>query len=289
MAQYAEVQGARGTPLLVDLVDVDSDKWRQYSANSSFPYSWLYKREANQLRSYERTLCERAEAVAVTTEREAQLVRKLCPNAHVHVIPNGVDQDYFKRSAAAYHGGVPTVCFVGDMSYFPNEQAVIFFSEMVLPLIRKTIPEIRFLIVGRQPGAKVERLKTMTGITVTGFVPDVRPFLAQSQVSVAPFMIASGIQNKILEAMSYGLPVVATSRIAQSLTASVAEMIEFADAPEELAAKIVGLLRDPERRERIGSEGRSRIAAEYSWTSSLDRLVGLVEDPAGSQAALLRD
>jgi len=279
MAQYVEVPEARQIPVVVDLVDVDSDKWRQYAAYVPFPYSSVYRREANSLREYERFVCERASSVAVTTEREARLVRAICPAALVHVIPNGVDRDYFNPGPAGNTGVVPTISFTGDMSYFPNEQAVVFFARQVLPLIRHSISEARFLIVGRKPTPNVQRLQAIGGVKVTGFVPDVRPYLAQSQVSVAPFAIAAGIQNKILEAMAYGVPVVATSRIAQSLPASVAEMIEFGDTPQELASKVVGLLRNPERRRHLGWEGRKRVAAEYDWGNSLDRLLALLENP----------
>jgi polysaccharide biosynthesis protein PslH len=280
MAQYAEIPEARGIPVVVDLVDVDSDKWRQYASYASFPYSSVYRREAAKLREYERTVCQRASAVVVTTEREAQLVREICPAAAVHVIPNGVDQEYFKQGMAGEAGA--TISFTGDMGYFPNEQAAVFFARQVLPLIRNVIPEARFLIVGRQPTRNVRRLQTIEGVEVTGFVPDVRPYLARSQVSVAPFCIAAGIQNKVLEAMASCLPVVATSRIAQSLRAKVAEMIEFGDTPEELAAKVVQLLRDPERRRRVGWEGRLRVGAEYNWAKSLDRLLALLENPERS-------
>lgn len=283
MAQYVDVPAAREIPMVVDLVDVDSDKWRQYAGYSSFPHSAIYRREAKCLENYERKVCERAAAVAVTTEREAGLVRKICPAARVHAIPNGVDCNYFKSHDLNPDGA--TISFTGDMSYFPNEQAVVFFAREVLPIIRETAPEARFLIVGRQPGKNVLSLQSIEGVEVTGFVPDVRVYLARSQVSVAPFAIAAGIQNKVLEAMAYGLPVVATSRIRQSLPPAVAEMIGFGDRPEELAAKIVQLLRDPERRRSVGIEGRKRVAAEYDWEKSLDLLLALIENPACSAVA----
>lgn len=289
MAQYVEIPEAQGIPMVVDLVDVDSDKWSQYGSYACFPYSSVYRREASQLRKYERTVCMRASAVAVTTEREAQLVGEICPAAHVQVIPNGVDQDYFNPAIPGEAGGRPTVIFTGDMSYFPNEQAVVFFAREVLPLIRPAIPEARFLIVGRQPTKNVINLQAIDGVEVTGYVPDVRPYLAQSHIAVAPFLIAAGIQNKVLEAMSFCLPVVATSRIARSLPSNVAEMIEFGDTPEVLSSKVVQLLRDPERRRRVGSESRKRVAMEFDWGNSLDRLLELLENPARSNPALIEE
>jgi len=280
MAQYVEIPEAKGIPVVVDLVDVDSDKWLQYASYAPFPYSAVYRREATRLREYERKICEQVSSVVVTTDREARLVREICPSADVQVIANGVDQDYFTPTFQSDSGASPTISFTGDMSYFPNEQAVVFFAREVLPLIREAIPEARFLIVGRQPTRNVLRLQTIAGVEVTGYVPDVRPYLAKSQVSVAPFCIAAGIQNKVLEAMSSCLPVVATSRIAQSLPASVAEMVEFGDTPQELASKVVQLLRDPECRQRVGAESRKRVGNEYNWRKSLDRLLALLENPA---------
>jgi glycosyltransferase involved in cell wall biosynthesis len=203
----------------------------------------------------------------------------------VQVIPNGVDQGFFNPGEARDSGSGSTISFTGDMSYFPNEQAVVFFAREVLPLIRRVVPQARFLIVGRQPTKSVLRLKALENVEVTGLVPDVRPYLAQSQVSVAPFLIAAGIQNKVLEAMSYCLPVVATSRIARSLPPNVAQVVEFGDTPQELASKVVQLLHDPERRRRAGSEGRRRVAAEYDWARSLDRLLVLIENPGCANPA----
>ena len=250
-----------------------------------FRLSAVYRREARCLREYERKICERSAAVVVTTEREAQLVRQISDTAPVRVIPNGVDTDYFNPSVRLAASARPTVTFTGDMSYFPNEDAVVFFARRVLPLIRKSVPEVRFLIVGRNPSRSVKRLLEIDGVEVTGFVPDVRPYLAQTHVAVAPFSIAAGIQNKILEAMAYCLPVVATSRTVRGLSAEVAEIVETGDSPEELAAKIVRFLRDPEFARERGMEGRRRVAAEYNWDRNLERLLQLIENPFGKSAS----
>jgi sugar transferase (PEP-CTERM/EpsH1 system associated) len=275
MAQYVETAGS--IPVVVDLVDVDSDKWTQYAAHTKFPFATVYRREGRTLQAYERKVCEGAACVLLSTEREAQLARRIAPQAHVQVLPNGVDTEYFqpaRESAVA-----PAVVFTGDMSYFPNEEAVVYFARQVLPLIRRDIAGVRFLIVGRNPGRKVQDLQKLGGIEVTGFVPDVRDWLSQAQVAVAPFTIAAGIQNKILEAMASGLPVVATSRAAQGLSPKVADMVDQGDTVEELAEKIVLLLRDPNLAHRRGLDGRTRVTEDYSWTYTLGRLLQIVENP----------
>jgi sugar transferase (PEP-CTERM/EpsH1 system associated) len=281
MAQYVEFAGQ--IPTMVDLVDVDSDKWTQYAEFARFPFSAVYRREGRCLREYEREVCVKASCVVVTTEREAMLTRQISPDTGVHVIPNGVDTDYFSPEAAPLQRTAPTVVFTGDMSYFPNQEAVEYFARKVLPLIRVSNPDVRFLIVGRNPSSAVLRLEGIGGVTVTGFVPDVRTYLAMSHVAVAPFTIAAGIQNKILEAMAYGLPVVATSRAAQGLSPSVADIVDTGDTAEEMASKIERLLRDCDLARCKGAEGRRQVAVEYRWDRSLNRLLQLLENPADTE------
>lgn len=277
MAQY--VEAVDGIPILVDLVDVDSDKWEQYARFSPFPFSAVYRREGRCLRRYERRVCESAASVIVSTHREAEVLRQVCPTASVHVIPNGVDTAYFQPPAVRPAAPAPAVIFTGDMSYFPNEEAVTFFATEVLPRIRESVPDARFLIVGRNPTAKVQKLENIGGVTVTGFVADVRDYLAQAQVAVAPLSIAAGIQNKILEAMAYGLPVVATKRATQGLSPGVAGVVETGETAGELAAKVAHLLLDSESVRRSGAEGRARVAEDYRWDAALDSLMELLEPP----------
>jgi glycosyltransferase involved in cell wall biosynthesis len=206
------------------------------------------------------------------------------------VIPNGVDSAYFSPAAAGPAASdpegaslgdspPPTMTFTGDMSYFPNEEAATFFAVKVLPLIQLAVPGARFLIVGRNPSRKVRKLQKIAGVEVTGWVPDVRPYLAQTRVSVAPFSIAAGIQNKILEAMACGLPVVGTPRAIQGLSNSVGRLVETGEGAAQLAEAAVRLLRDPELAMSRGMEGRRQVIADYSWRTALDSLLELVDHP----------
>jgi sugar transferase (PEP-CTERM/EpsH1 system associated) len=279
MAQY--VDGVDGIPIVTDLVDVDSDKWTQYAGFAPFPWSTVYRREGRCLREYERSVCARSWRVVVTTEREAALARQVTEHDRVHVIGNGVNTEYFAPADRWPDVAAPTVTFTGDMSYFPNETAVTFFAREVFPTVRQAVPTARFLIVGRKPGKNVKRLEELGGIEVTGFVPDMRAYLARTHVSVAPFSIAAGIQNKILESMAFGLPVVATSRTVRGLSREVAEIVDTADEPAAMAAAVVALLRDPDAARRKGLEGRARVAAVYDWDHWLGKLAELVESPVG--------
>ena len=285
MARY--VQSVDFIPMVMDLVDVDSDKWVQYADYVKFPFSAVYRREARTLQAYERAACEKASCVLVTTEREAQLARQVAPAARVEVLPNGVDTQYFAPNPEAAPPG-PSVIFTGDMSYFPNQEAVIFFARQVLPLVRLEVEDARFLIVGRNPGRKVRELQRIEGVEVTGFVPDVRTWLGKSRVAVAPFTIATGIQNKILEAMAYGLPVVATPRAAQGLSPRVADLVHKGNSAEELASKVIALVRDSGLARGVGLDGRRRVTEDHNWDSVGDRLLHFLEDPVAAEGAALK-
>jgi sugar transferase (PEP-CTERM/EpsH1 system associated) len=273
--------------VITDLVDVDSDKWTQYAAHTNFPFSVVYRREGRTLQEYERRVCEQSACVLVSTEREARLARQIAPIARVHVVSNGVDTEYFKPQGVPLEGP-PRVIFTGDMSYFPNEEAVVFFAKQVLPLIRDQIAGVGFLIVGRNPGRRVQELQTLEGVEITGFVPDIREWLGKAQVAVAPFTIAAGIQNKILEAMAYGLPVVATPRAAQGLSASVADLVSTGESAEGLASRVVVLLRDSHLAQLRGLDGRRKVTEDYSWDNALGRLLQLLEDPKSVGARALK-
>jgi len=283
MAQY--VEGTDGIPLVTDLVDVDSNKWTQYSAHARFPMASVYRREGRYLQEYERRVCEMSDAIVVTTHREAVLAQHICEAANVHVIANGVDTAYFKRSEERKRTATQSIVFTGDMSYFPNEHAVTYFATTVLPLIRSRVPASRFVIVGRSPSRTVRRLEKLGGVEVTGFVPDVRRYLSEATVAVAPFSIAAGIQNKILEAMSCGLPVVGTSRVTQGLSPKVAEMVRTADTNEAFASAVTWLLQNAEAAGETGAQGRLRVAADYDWGRSQHSLLQLLDTPAMKAAS----
>lgn len=271
-------------PIVMDMVDVDSNKWSQYAAATRFPFSAVFRKEGRDLRAYERNACEASACVLVATEREAQLARQIAPAARVHVVPIGVDTTYFAPDPTHPRTRPPSVIFTGDMSYFPNQKGVMFFAREVLPLIRRAVADVRFLIVGRNPNRAVGELRRIEGVEVTGYVPDVRPWFAQASVAVVPLHIAAGIQTKILEAMASGLPVVATPRAVQGLTKSIADVVETGETADQLAAKVIRLLKDPQLASRRGMGGRDRVAAAYGWEPALNRLLQLIEDPSDSHS-----
>ena len=271
MAQYAAALPA--LPMLVDFVDVDSAKWADYAPAHPWPMSWVYRREGRALLAFEQATAARARCSFFVTDNEAALFRKLSPalTAPVESLSNGVDADYFapepQRTSPFAAGEIPLV-FTGAMDYWPNADAVIWFAAEVLPLLRQEFPALRFHIVGRSPTAAVQGLQS-EHINVTGTVPDVRPYLQHAAAVVAPLRLARGIQNKILEAMAMGRPVIAAATCVQAITAEAGIDLLAASEAADYAAGLRRLLNSADDAARIGAAGRARVLADYSWSARL--------------------
>jgi sugar transferase (PEP-CTERM/EpsH1 system associated) len=278
MAQYVE----HGTtaPVVMDFVDVDSDKWIQYAQKTRPPLAWVYRAEGRLLRDYEAAVARMAGLCLLSTVKEEALLTSFAPWARTAVIPNGVDLTYFALNGHA--ASEPVVVFTGAMDYLPNIDAVQFFCTQILPKIQKDVSGARFFIVGLNPAPSVVRLGKLTGVVVTGAVPDVRPFYAQASVCVAPLRIARGVQNKVLQAMAMGLPVVATRQACEGIEAQPEQDLLVEDDPAAFAARIIELLKKPETRSALGRRARAFVEAHHSWDASLSRLDGLLHSVAAS-------
>src|SRR5262249_8930146 len=198
-AQY--VTHGRDPFRVLDFCDMDSTKWAEYSKWKTFPFSFGYGLESRKLRRYERKAAHDFQVCAVTTQREKEEFDRLGISKPCVVLQNGVDTDYFCRNENPA-ASAPIVVFVGRMNYFPNIDGIFYFVNNILPLVRDRIPDVQFRIIGSNPPRKVQDLGKTPGITVTGHVSDVRSYLIDAMVSVAPLRIARGTQNKILESMS---------------------------------------------------------------------------------------
>lgn len=284
MAQY--VAGIPRTPVLMDFVDIDSDKWMQYGARLPRPQGWVYRVEAARLRRHELLAAHRADRCLVATRQEAALLRSLAPWAPTTVMPNGVDLAYFSPRQMPVTAGTAIV-FTGAMDYFPNVDAVVHFCANIFPKVRTHVPEARFIIVGKNPSAAVRRLATTPGIQVTGTVADVRPYLGDAAVAIAPLRVARGVQNKVLEAMAMGLPVVVSPKAHEGLEARPGQHLCVAEDADAFVEVTVKLLRTPELRAGIGRAARTFVEANHSWTASMAKLDGvLAEVMRGAPAAL---
>ena len=287
MAQYLE--SFPSLRRVIDLVDVDSDKWRQYALGKRHPARWIYAREARRLLAYERRITSEADAALLVSEDETELFRSLAPESakKVYAVHNGVDAGFFDPGYAGtspYPGDVRPIVFTGAMDYWPNEEAVTWFADAILPIIRQREPRTAFYVVGSRPTPSVQALAEREGITVTGFVDDMRPWLGHADVAVAPLRIARGVQNKVLEAMAMGLTVVGTTHALSGIEAIIGEDVLQADDPESFAAAVVQQLRTPDA--SIGPNARARVLNAYDWAARLQRLDAIMTGEAVEPVAL---
>jgi len=271
MAQY--IESMPQLPVVVDFVDVDSAKWTQYATNHRWPMSWLYRREGRTLLDYERKIAAQSVRSFFVTDAEVALFTQLAPECadRVVAICNGVDADYFSPDTGRptpYSPNEIPVVFTGAMDYLPNIDAARWFSAEMLPTLRERWPQVHFYIVGRAPTAEVLALADAS-ITITGTVPDVRPYIQHAAVVVAPLRIARGIQNKILEAMAMSRPVVASMECAIAVNAILEQELLTATTPSDFVNEIDRLLMDAERSVRIGLAARQRVLSRYSWGAHL--------------------
>src|SRR5271166_3706381 len=259
MAQFVEPYS--DVPRIMQFVDLDSLKWRQYADNSSIPRSWIFRREFHRLLQYERNLARTFSHSLVCTPRELKDLVRLVPGTAASCVSNGVDLEAFRPRSLAK---IPAqLIFTGVMDYYPNVEGVIWFCREVLPLIRREVSGTTLTICGSRPNVRVKSLASIPGVTVTGRVPDVRPYLSRASVAVVPLRIARGIQNRLLEAMAMGLPVVACSAAAGGVEAKHGRDFFVADDPVDFAAATVRLLSDSERQRRMGEAARTCMEANY--------------------------
>ena len=243
MAQYVLDLPVRAC---VDFVDLDSAKWGEYASRRAWPASALYEREARRLLEYEIAVASRAETVLFVTDEERRRLADCAPDAahRLTTLPNGVDSEYFSPArpfGSPFGPAEEAIVFTGAMDYWPNVDGAVWFAREVLPLICEKRP-VRFYVVGMNPHRAVRALAGNPAVTVTGRVPDVRPYLSHASVVVAPLRVARGIQNKVLEAMAMAKPVVATAACAGGLSARAG--LEFdvaADAPGFASAVLAAL------------------------------------------------
>jgi sugar transferase (PEP-CTERM/EpsH1 system associated) len=283
MAQY--VMSASNVRRVADLVDVDSDKWRQYAAAQAWPYSAIYGRESRRLLDYERQIARTFDATVFVSAPEAALFRELAVEATTKVwhVSNGVDLDYFspERSYAnPYENSAQVVVFTGAMDYWPNADAVAWFAREVFPSVLARVPGAKFYIVGARPTHEVRKLAALPHVHVTGGVLDIRPYLAHATLAVAPLRTARGIQNKVLEAMAMAKPVLASPAAAEGIDASIGKDFLVAAGEEEFAretSRLLALGADA----TLGGAGRAWVLSACAWERNLSRFDDLLA-PRGS-------
>ena len=281
MGQY--LLGRDGLVRIQHFAELDSDKWRQYAQHSRRPGRWIYQREATRLLEFETRIAREFDLSLVVSEVERELFLRWIPEARVGVLPNGVDSDYFAPQGDQDREQA-TCIFTGVMDYEPNVDAVLHFVRDSWPAIRAGQPGARFLVVGAAPVPEIQKLHHQDGIQVTGRVPDTRPYFQRAAIAVAPLRIARGIQNKVLEAMSMGLPVVSSSAAAQGITARSGTQLCIADGGAATAAAVLGLMRDPGARRQVGRAARAFVLEHYRWGAVLAQLDQRIADARARRA-----
>lgn len=267
VAQY--VLGWEGGLRWLDYGDLDSGKWAEYGEHRSFPLSLGFRLEAKKLRKYEAKLAGLFHQCTVTTQGELDMYASLGASTPCSVIPNGVDASYFTRPVQGPESS-RVIAFLGRMDYYPNIDGILYFVHDILPIIQKAIPDVHLRVIGSNPSQRIRDLARLPGVTVTGHVPDVRPYLADAAVAIAPLRLARGTQNKILESMAMGIPVVATPQAAKGIHAVPGEHFLVAGSPQIFAAQVVGLLQQIETRRAISHEARKQVERMHHWPASMD-------------------
>jgi sugar transferase (PEP-CTERM/EpsH1 system associated) len=278
MAQY--VSGDLTARTVLDMVDVDSDKWRQYSGRRRGPMRWLYAREARLLRDYEAQLVTAFDCTLLVSAAEVAFLRgRLGPEgSRVRELRNGVDTEYFRPDRPypdPLAGARRALVFTGAMDYWANVDAVQWFAREVLPRVARLVPDVQFWIVGANPSREVYALCADPRVHVTGRVADVRPYLAHARAAVAPLRIARGVQNKVLEAMAMARPVFATPAAVRGISETSVPGIRVAEDPDEAAKVTSALLHSTSSEE--GSAGRAFVVTHFSWQASLLELEALLD------------
>lgn len=279
-----------GCPVVVDLVDVDSEKWSDYAARSHGLARWLFGCESRRLRQLEQSLETRSTAVTLVSEAEAELLRPIAPGARVVAVPNGVNLDYFHPQSMPTESEQAKTCvFVGALDYRANIDGLIWFANEVWPGVRSTVPAARMALVGRAPTAAIERLGELPGIEVVGGVPDVRPYLARGTVAIVPLRIARGIQNKVLEAAAMQKATVVSPAALEGLGLVADRDLLVADSPAAWQQQLARVLGDADLRQRLGRAAREFVETHHSWDACLQpfaKMLGLPDRAPTATAAL---
>ncbi len=278
MFQHVNHPEFQHTPIVVDLIDVDSCKWEQMGQSTMFPKNLIFKREANKLRIVEQMIADTADSICLVSSEEANLFQKVvnAPSEKTFGVCNGVDTDFFQPPETLNNeSGLFRLVFTGVMNYAPNVEGVDWFCRHVFPKLRESSEvDVQLDIVGRSPNSTVERLDRIEGVNVVGGVPDMRPFLSSADVAIAPLKLARGIQNKVLEAMAMQLPVVCTPQAAEGIDANGGEHLLISKSAQQWHDALISLANNRDLRTRLGRSARKLVVESYSWSARLAPLVG---------------
>lgn len=277
------------TKVIVDFVDIDSYKWREYSKLESFPMSFIYKIENKRLSKWEKKISLIADTNLVTTGSEKDKLAQInfLASRNTKVLELGVDFEKYSKLELLPEEGLVT--YLGQMDYLPNIDAAIYFYINIFPIIEKEIPNFKFQIVGRGPSDELKSICSKA--LITGEVEDVSHYLRKSSVFVAPLRLSFGVQNKVLEAMASGVPVVATSNVLKTLKAKSNRDLLVADNPVDFAKHVISLLTNENRRKEIAGNAKNYIKDNHDWDKillNLDQMIQITNDNSPDESISIR-
>ena len=281
VAQY--VEHVTDVPKILDFGDMDSQKWLEYAHYKPFPLSLGYWYEGQKMLAAEKRLARRFDLCTATTRAEWETLDGYGTGAATDWFPNGVDAQFFSPGDEPYDAD--TISFIGRMDYYPNQECMSRFCTQTWPLLQARHPALKLLIVGADPTPEMRDLAKLPGVTVTGSVPDVRPYIRGSALMVAPLAIARGTQNKILEAMAMGVPVVTSTIAAGGVDATAGEHLLVADTPQGTADAILRIISNPNERARLAEAGRARMLSHHAWAGSMKRLDAIIAHCTATRTA----
>jgi len=271
------LQSTSGIKLVIVAHNIEARIWkRYYETESSGLKRWYIGRQATKVERFEREAFKTVDGATGVSSDEAAAIKSFNPGLPVQVVENGVDLEYFKPDAAAPRDD--HLVFTGAMDWRPNQDAVVYFVNRVFPLLRAEFPALQVTLVGREPPRHVLDLGRTDGVTVTGTVDDVRPYIAQAAVYIVPLRVGGGSRLKILEALAMKKAVVSTSVGAEGLELDGGRHLELADTTEQFAQTVSKLLRDPERRRQLGEDGRKLVEERYGWDAIAAKLESFLEE-----------
>lgn len=267
----------------LDHHNVESDMMmRRASLQRNFLKKLYFLQEGYKLRAYEKRACPQFDVNITCSDLDKDRLLESIPGLNVAVIPNGVDLEYFcpMNLGEEEH----SVIFAGGLNWYPNLDAMLFFAEQVWPLLRRTTPDVRMTVVGKNPPARLTSLaKNDHNFRVMGFVDDVRPYIDKAAVYVCPIRDGGGTKLKILDALAMGKPVVSNPIACEGIDVADGESVLFATSPEDYVKSIARLFDDKDLREKLGRNGRQLITAKYSYTSIGKQLATLFSQPRASE------
>ena len=255
---------------ILDMTDAQSLNYTRAMSYTTGKWSIIHRFEKELVLGYEKNIWRYFDKTYVVSPVDQHYLKSLDNNMNIEVLPNGVDVQKYTFRLSDHQN--KQICFIGNMRTFPNTDAVVWFCREIFPMIKKEIPEAKFYIVGTEPSRRVRQLSKIKDVYVTGEVPNVNEYVWNSAVSVAPIRVGAGIQNKILESMALGTPVVTTSIGLEGIEALPDEHLLVADSPEEFARTVVQLIREKELRMQISQKARNLIEEKYTWDNMFSPL-----------------